>query len=144
MTYSLRDWIAGCFQRINVFRPRGPRLEAAGSTAALPEPVEPTPSFSQTPDTPQSFGFKIMWFALKASDPAAVVEAFELGEVTPANWESGLAAVYSGGRSESDDRWLFVSPPVRGWVLAASTSLPYPTVETHHDIGSKFDALFLV
>jgi hypothetical protein len=100
------------------------------------------PSFDQTPDAPQSFGFKIMWFALKTSDPASVVDAFGLGETTPANWESGLAAVYSRDRSQGDDAWLFVSPPISGWILAASSSLPNPTVETHHDIGRKFDALF--
>jgi hypothetical protein len=142
MTYSLRHWILRCFQRTNVFRSRAPRLEAAGTSAALAPLAEPIPSFSQTPDVPQSFGFKIMWFALKASDPAAVVDAFGLGEATPANWESGLTAVYSRDRSQDDDPWLFASPPVNGWVLVACASLPYPTVETHHDIGSKFDALF--
>ena len=40
------------------------------------------------------------------------------------------------------DPWVFVSPPISGWVLAVSVSLPYPTAETHHNIGEKFDALF--
>ncbi len=93
-------------------------------------------SFNQTPDKPRSFGYKVNWFALKTSDPAAVLDALELGEATPANWESGLAAVYGS------DPWVFVSPPVDGWVLAVSSSFPYPTVETHHDIGEKFDVLF--
>jgi hypothetical protein len=26
------------------------------------------PSFDQTPDAPQPFGFKILWFAVKAAD----------------------------------------------------------------------------
>ena len=51
------------------------------------------PSFNQMPDEPQPFGFKVSWLALKTSDPAAVLDALELGEVTPANWESGLAPV---------------------------------------------------
>ena len=93
-------------------------------------------SFNQTPDKPQSFGYKVNWFALKTSDPAAVLDALELGETTPANWESGLAVVYGS------DPWVFVSPPISGWVLAVSVSLPYPTAETHHNIGEKFDALF--
>jgi hypothetical protein len=38
---------------------------------------------------------------------------------------------------------MFVSPAVDGWVFAVSPSLPYPTVETHHDVGEKFDALLL-
>ena len=33
-------------------------------------------------------------------------------------------------------------PPVSGWVLVVSSSLPYPTIETHHDIGKRFDVLF--
>lgn len=97
------------------------------------------PSFNRTPDKPQPFGFKVNWLALRTSDPSAVVDALELGEATPANWESGLAAVYS---SKRDDAWVFVSPPVGGWVLAVSWLLPYPTVQSHDDAGRKFDALF--
>jgi hypothetical protein len=98
------------------------------------------PSFNQMPDEPQSFGYKISWFALKASDPASVVDALELGGATPANWESGVAAAYK--TSQEEDPWLFVSPPVNGWIMAVSCLLPYPTVEAHHDIGRKFDVLF--
>ncbi len=97
------------------------------------------PSFDQTPDKPQPFGYKILWFAFKTSDPAAVLEALELEKATPANWESGLAAVYA---SKQDDAWAFVSPPIGGWVLAVSCLWPYPTVEADDDAGRKFDALF--
>ena len=100
------------------------------------------PSFDQTPDKPQSFGFKVLWFAVKATDPASVLDALEFGETTPANWESGLAAVFSGGAPRGDDRWVFVSPAVSGWVLVVGSSLPYPTIETHDDIGKRFDVLF--
>jgi hypothetical protein len=96
-------------------------------------------SFNQTPDKPQGFGFKVLWFALKAFGPAAVVDAIGLGEATPANWESGLAAVYA---SERDDAWVFVSPPISGWVLVVSCHLPYPTTQSHDEAGKKFDALF--
>jgi hypothetical protein len=97
------------------------------------------PSFNQTPDEPQSFGFKVSWFALKAFGPAAVVNALELVEATPANWASGLAAVYA---SNSNDAWVFVSPPMGGWVLAVSRWLPYPTIQSTDDAGVKFDVLF--
>jgi hypothetical protein len=33
------------------------------------------PSFDQTPDMPEEFGFKMSWFAVKASDTASVLEA---------------------------------------------------------------------
>ena len=52
------------------------------------------PSFDQTPDKPEAFGFKISWFAVKATDPAAVLDALEFKEAMPANWASGLAAMY--------------------------------------------------
>jgi hypothetical protein len=93
------------------------------------------PTFDQTPDGPAGFGFKISWFAVKATDPAAVVNAFEFKEATPANWASGLAAAYGDGQSR--ECWAFASPPLSGWVLVVSSSLPYPTNETHHDIGKK-------
>jgi len=99
-------------------------------------------SFNQTPDKPESFGYKISWFAVKASDPAFVVEALELGEATPANWVSGLAATYGDDNSQGSDPWLFISPTIDGWIFAISSSLPYPTtVEVPHDIGKKFDVL---
>jgi hypothetical protein len=98
------------------------------------------PSFDQTPDAPEPFGFKVSWFAIKAADSASVLEALEFGEGTPANWASGLAASY--GDTPSSDGWVFVSPPVGGWILVVGSSLPYPTIETHHDIGRKFDELF--
>ncbi len=100
------------------------------------------PSFEQTPDAPQSFGFKVFWFAVRAADPAAVLDALEFGEATPANWESGLAAVYSRSAPDGDDRWVFASPALSGWILVVGSSLPYPTIETHHDTGKRFDVLF--
>jgi hypothetical protein len=98
------------------------------------------PSFDQTPDGPEPFGFKVLWFAVRAADSASVLSALEFGEGTPTNWVSGLAATY--GDSQSSDRWVFVSPPVSGWVLAVGGWFPYPTNESHHDIGRKFDVLF--
>lgn len=96
------------------------------------------PEFDQTPDKPQAFGYKVSWFALKASDPAAVVDAFGVGAATPSNWSSGLTA------ANGDDPWLFVSPPIDGWIFAVGASLPYPvTVDDNHEIGTKFDALLL-
>jgi hypothetical protein len=97
------------------------------------------PSFDQTPDKPEPFGFKVNWFAVKASDPASVLEALGFGEATPANWASGLKAMY--GDLEGDS-WVFASPPLSGWILVVGHSLPYPTNETHYDTGKRFDELF--
>jgi hypothetical protein len=93
------------------------------------------PSFDQTPDKPKGFGFKVLWFAVKAANPASVLDALEFGETTPANWASGLPAAYG-------DQWVFASPPVSGWVFVVGLSLPYPTIETHDDSGKRFDVLF--
>jgi hypothetical protein len=98
------------------------------------------PSFDQEPDEPEPFGFKVSWFAVKASDPASVLDALQFGEATPANWASGLEAAY--GQSHKDDPWVFISPLISSWVLIIGFSLPYPTIETHHDIGKRFDVLF--
>jgi hypothetical protein len=98
------------------------------------------PEFDQTPDFPGEFGFKISWFAVKASDPVSVLEALAFGHPTPANWASGLAAAY--GRSQDSEASVFVSPPISGWVLVVGSLLPYPTNQTHHDIGKRFDLLF--
>jgi hypothetical protein len=92
-------------------------------------------SFDETPDKPKGFGFKVLWVAVKAADPGSVLDALEFDERTPANWASGLATVYG-------DQWVFASPPVSGWILVVGLSLPYPTNETHHDIGKRFDVLF--
>jgi hypothetical protein len=98
--------------------------------------------FDQTPDAPQSFGYKVSWFAVKASGTAAVIDALELKDAVPANWASGLAAANPEAFSRDGDRWLFVSPPINGWVLAVGFWLPYPAAETHDDIAAKFDTMF--
>jgi hypothetical protein len=129
LKHDLVDWL-GAFVT----------LGAASSPSALAQLGGVMPSLDQTPDKPQPFGFKVLWFAVKASDPTSVLDALEFGEATPSNWASGLAAVYAD--SKSNDAWVFASAPVSGWIFVVSSSLPYPTNETHHDIGRKFDLLF--
>lgn len=100
-------------------------------------------AFDQTPDAPEAFGYKTFWFAIGTDDPASVIDALDVGPATPANWTSGLAAATGGGDPRTAEPWMFVSPPVDGWVLAASTWLPYPVaIDEHPEIGRKFDALF--
>src|SRR5262249_769936 len=102
---------------------------------------EVMPSFDQVPDTPQPFGYKVLWFAVRASEPGAVLDALGFGEATPANWASGLSAIHSN--ETADDPWVFIAPAVSGWTLAISRWFPYPVgVGTHADIGRKFDLLF--
>jgi len=71
------------------------------------------PSFDQTPDKPQSFGYKVSWFAVKTSDTASVLDALEFGEAMPANWASGIA-----GALPFEGPWVFAShrSPAGSWL----------------------------
>jgi hypothetical protein len=75
------------------------------------------------PDPPQSFGYKCAWIAVRSDSAAAVAEALDLADVGPSTWARGVDAAYAGA--------VFVTPPLRGWVLAASSALP--SNETHAD-----------
>lgn len=111
--------------------------------AALPR--EPDPDLDPSPDRPQPFGFKVNWFAVRATDPASVLDALGLAARTPANWTSGMAAAYRWSSAEGSARWVFASPAVDGWVFLVGGSLPYPidTEDGDHDgIGRAFDAVF--
>ena len=103
-------------------------------TANLPEQIDPfrhrpldtriPPMFDQTPDQPEPVGCKVSWLALKASDPAAVLDAFELGEAVPATGRPAWP-LYTGGSSAVGPLYRHLN----GWVLAISVSWPYPTIE---------------
>lgn len=62
-----------------------------------------------------SFGYKCAWLAIKSEDPQAVIETLDLQNVRLPGWKQGVAAAYAGE--------VFVTPPLNGWVLAASISL---------------------
>ena len=100
--------------------------------------------FDPTPDTPRSFGFKVCWFAIQTSNPKLIFEALELGEPTQANWASGVAAAFGGHPHPAYAGWVFVSPPLNGWVLVLHSSFPYPVAAglRHSEIGEKFNVLF--
>lgn len=68
------------------------------------------PDFDRTPDSPKEFGFKTSWFAVKAFDPASVLDALEFGPAIPAIWASSLAVTY--GSSQDSEAWVFASPPI--------------------------------
>lgn len=68
------------------------------------------------PDAPQSFGYKTSWLAIKTSDVNLVAQSLMLKNVQSANWQRGIKASYDGR--------VFVSPPVKGWVLVVSTAFP--------------------
>lgn len=61
---------------------------------------------------PAPFGFKTAWFTIRSEDSGAVAEALEVKNPQSVNWEYGVWSGYS------NDYRIFVSPPVRSWVLA--------------------------
>ena len=65
-----------------------------------------------TPDTPKPFGYKIGWLAIKSTDTSRVVASLPIRDVEPANWATGIPAAYA--------KYVFVSPPTRGWTLVPS------------------------
>ena len=69
-------------------------------------------------DKPRSFGPKCAWIAVRSSSPDAVAAALPLEGGTAAPWRTGVHLAYHG--------YVFVSPPIDGWVLAAGSRLPGP------------------
>ncbi len=65
-----------------------------------------------------------MWLAVKGRNVRAVQAALDLHHPRPCSWLEGL--------TEADQ--LFVSPPVKGWILVAGAGLPSPD----EDVDSCF------
>ncbi len=76
-----------------------------------------------TPDTPVSFGYGMGWLAIRTEESEHVRDALGLEGVEPANWRSGIAAVYDESAGPAR---VFVSPPVGGWTFVVSLALPLP------------------
>lgn len=68
-----------------------------------------------TPDYPISFGYKAHWFSIKANSAESIIEYLELDNPKTANWESGLKAI-------NNTDYLFISPPINGWVMIIGTA----------------------
>lgn len=58
------------------------------------------------------------WLAIKSANPRAVQAALGLHNPMPCSWEEGLSATH--------EQRLFISPPVRGWILVMGPNLPDP------------------
>ena len=63
-------------------------------------------------------GLPTRWLAIRSGNPYVVQAALGLSKPTPCSWEEGLTA--------ATEQKLFISPPVRGWVLVFGSSLPDP------------------
>ena len=64
-------------------------------------------------DHPVAFGYKSTWLAVKADTTEAVCAALSLTRQNQATWAGGVAK--ARGKT-----WVFVTPPVDGWVLVVT------------------------
>jgi hypothetical protein len=94
---------------------------AAAAGCKKSAPAAPAP----TPDEPQGFGPRCVWLAFRGASPEAVARALDLRDAGPSTWADGLKAAYATR--------VFVTPPIDGWVLAASTRFPDPGEKGHED-----------
>lgn len=70
------------------------------------------------PYQPSIFDQPCRWLVVKSGQVGAVQSALRLHNPTPCAWSEGVARM--GTRS------LFVSPPIRGWILVVGEGLPDP------------------
>jgi hypothetical protein len=84
------------------------------------------PELNITPDEPVSFGRKCSWLVVQSNDPLEVAESLNLIDVQVSGWRTGIDAAYKNS--------VFVSPPVKKWVLIVSNDLPYTGDQNHVDL----------
>ncbi|HXG46204.1 MAG TPA: hypothetical protein VNO52_01150 [Methylomirabilota bacterium] len=58
------------------------------------------------------------WLAVQSTNAALVQDALGLRNPTPCSWEEGLSA--------AQDKRLFISPPIAGWIVVMGGNLPDP------------------
>jgi hypothetical protein len=66
---------------------------------------------SELPDTPQSFGYKCQWLAVKNVNTELIINVLNLKEIEKRNWNAGI------DEAHSINGIVFVSPPVDGWTF---------------------------
>jgi hypothetical protein len=97
-----------------------------------------------SPDGPCAFGCSMAWLAVRADAPEAVIDALRLEQATSCNWNSGIGAAYDDWLGST---YVFVTPPVRGWVFVIGLPLPHPVGPGFIDkctpmlveLGARFD-----
>ena len=98
-----------------------------------------------TPDAPVSFGYKVNWFAINTADPISVARVLAARDVRLANWETGLGVVFAEPKWSRTGDFVFISPPVDGWVFLVGKGLSYPDQSDKPErrkIAQRFDRIF--
>jgi hypothetical protein len=80
-------------------------------------------AFDDTADRPAAFGTDMAWLAVRSKDPGQVARALGLVEPEPANWQTGIGAVY---HERLGEQHIYVTPSINGWVFVVGMGLPAP------------------
>lgn len=73
----------------------------------------------ETVEQAAAFGYKCGWLAIRASAPNEVIARIGIEDVRQTAWREGIEAAYE----RSDDRIVYATPAIDGWVLVVGTSL---------------------
>jgi hypothetical protein len=103
---------------------------AVTATIVVPRLVPHHVRLADIPDRPCAFGQDMAWLAIRSEDTPAIAAALGLARLRPANWSSGVGAIYD---PEISGDLVFIAPPVKGWTLVAAEALPLPAGETFID-----------
>lgn len=69
---------------------------------------------------PSPFGYKTAWFAIHSEDMNTVAASLGLQNIQSASWEYGVWHAV-----ETDDYQIYVTPPVKGWILSVGVPILY-------------------
>jgi hypothetical protein len=102
----------------------------AAAAVLAPRLLPRNVTVDDVPDRPRAFGREMSWLAVQTDDVPRLAAVLGLADLSVANWNSGLGAIYD---LELADSFVFISPPIRGWTLVASVALPLPAGGTFVD-----------
>ena len=68
---------------------------------------------------PSAFAVPSRWLAIRSGNLHLVQAALGLHNPTPCTWEEGLTV--------ANEHKLFITPPIRGWILVIGSNLPDPS-----------------
>lgn len=103
---------------------------AVAAIVVVPRLVPHHIRLADIPDRPCAFGQDMAWIAIRSEDTSAIARVLGLSRLRPANWNSGVGAIYD---SEISGELVFIAPPVKGWTFVAGEALPIPAGEAFVD-----------
>lgn len=94
--------------------------------------IEP---FDTTPDMPKQFGYKISWLVIKTNNIEKVLNNIDKKNISVANWNSGIDAVYSKNH-------MFITPVINNCVCIIANSFTCQS-KFFKEITTQFEEVFL-